>query len=132
MIDGNFSEQQLTESKLLAFQKLDRVLDPSLKGLVQFTRGYEDQRKLKLRLAALEARKEDLVFVAEKYLMSAIEKGTTSRVVFGSQNAKFDQLSSQGWDIFNPIDFLSYSYFDQWNAQAEQEQQQRQAQQASK
>ena len=34
VIDGNFSEQQLNESKLLAFQKLDKVLDPSLKGLV--------------------------------------------------------------------------------------------------
>ena len=34
VIDGNFSEQQLNESKLLAFQKLDKVLDPSLKGLI--------------------------------------------------------------------------------------------------
>jgi len=34
VIDGNFSEQQLNESKLLTFQKLDKVLDPSLKGLV--------------------------------------------------------------------------------------------------
>jgi len=119
VIDGSFSEQQLNESKLLAFQKLDKVLDPSLKGLVQFTRGYDDQRKLKLRLAALEARKEDLIFVAEKYLMSSIEKGNTSRVVFGSQSAKFDQLETEGWSIFNPIDFLSYKYFDQWTSEEE-------------
>ena len=42
LIDGRFSEQQLTEAKLLAFQKLDKVLDPSVKGLIKFTRGYED------------------------------------------------------------------------------------------
>lgn len=46
------------------------MLDPSVKGLVQFTRGYEDERKLRLRLRALEVRKEDLVYVAEKYMMS--------------------------------------------------------------
>ena len=34
VISGRFNEQQLAESKLLAFQKLDKVLDPSLKGLV--------------------------------------------------------------------------------------------------
>ena len=34
VIDGSFTQQQLNESKLLAFQKLDKVLDPSLKGLV--------------------------------------------------------------------------------------------------
>lgn len=34
LIDGKFSEQQLREAKLTAFQKLDKVLDPSMKGLV--------------------------------------------------------------------------------------------------
>jgi hypothetical protein len=70
---------------------------------------------MRLRLKALEVRKEDLIFVAEKYMMSAIEKNKTSRVVFGNQNADFKSLEAQGWNIFNPIDFLSYSYFDQFN-----------------
>ena len=72
---------------------------------------------MRLRLKALEVSKEDLVFVAEKYLMSAIEKGETSRVVFGSQNADFTHLQASGWNIHNPIDFLSYSYFDKFNNQ---------------
>lgn len=70
---------------------------------------------MRLRIKALEVTKEDLVFVAEKYLMSAFEKSNTSRVVFGSQNADFEHLEKAGWNIFNPIDFLSYSYFDQFN-----------------
>lgn len=94
---------------------MDKVVEPSLRGLVQFTRGYTDAQKMRLRLKALEVRKEDLIFVAEKYMMSAIEKNKTSRVVFGNQNADFKSLESQGWNIFNPIDFLSYSYFDQFN-----------------
>ena len=72
---------------------------------------------MKLRLRALEVRKEDLIYVAEKYLMSAFEKNKTSRVVFGSQNADFASLEKSGWNIFNPIDFLSYTYFDQFNKQ---------------
>ena len=115
MIDGKFNETMLNESKLLAFQKLDAGRDPSLKGLVQFTRGYTDEQKLKLRLRALEVTQEDLIYVAEKYMMGAIEKNATSRVVFGSQNAEFTALENDGWNIYNPIDFLSYKYFDQWN-----------------
>lgn len=85
LIDGAFSNRQIDESKLLAFQKLDKVLDPSLKGLVQFTRGYTDEQKLRLRLRALEVTKDDLIYVAEKYMMNSIENDKTSRVVFGSQ-----------------------------------------------
>jgi presequence protease len=115
IIDGNFSDRELAEAKLLAFQKLDKVVEPSLRGLVQFTRGYEQESKMRLRLKALEISRDDLVFVAQKYLMNSIEHNKTSRVVFGSQSADFKTLEDGGWNIFNPIDFLSYSYFDQFN-----------------
>jgi len=55
-----------------------------LKGLLQFTRGYTDEDKTRLRLRALDITKEDLVFVANKYMMNAVEQNQTSRVVFGS------------------------------------------------
>jgi Zn-dependent M16 (insulinase) family peptidase len=115
VLDKDFSEQQLREAKMLTFQKLDKVLEPSLKGLLAFSRGYTDEHRMKLRLRALDLTREDLVAVAEKYLIKAIENGRTSRVVFGSQQAPFDELQQQGWSVFNPIDFLSYKYFDQWN-----------------
>lgn len=70
---------------------------------------------MQLRLRALEVSKEDLVFTAQRYLMQAIEEDKTSRVVFGSQNADFTTLETEGWNVFNPIDFLSYTYFDKWN-----------------
>lgn len=93
--------------------------DPSLKGLAQFTRGYTDEQKMNMRIRALEVTKDDLVYVAQKYMMANIEEAKTSRVVFGSQAADFAPLESDGWNIFNPIDFLSYKYFDQWNAENE-------------
>ena len=95
------------------------MLDPSLKGLVQFTRGYSDESKMMLRLRALDCTKDDMVYVANKYMMSALEQDTTSRVVFGSQSSDFGPLEVDGWNISNPIDFLSYKYFDQWNDQKE-------------
>ena len=116
-MDGQFSDLELQEAKLLAFQKLDKVVDPSLKGLVQFTRDYTDEQKMSLRLKALDVTRDDLVFVAQKYLMGAIEKNQTSRVVFGSQSADFKSLEGAGWSVFNPIDFLSFKYFDQFNNQ---------------
>ena len=86
-----------------------------MKGLLQFTRGYSDEHKMQLRLRALEVSKDDLVYVAQKYLMGAIESDSTSRVVFGSQQTNFEPLEKDGWSIYNPIDFLSHKYFDKWN-----------------
>lgn len=60
-------------------------MDPSLKGLVHFTRGYSDESKMMLRLRALDCSKDDMIYVANKYMMKAVEEDTTSRVVFGSQ-----------------------------------------------
>ena len=100
---------------MLTFQKLDKVLEPSLKGLLQFSRGYTDEHRMKLRLRAMDLTREDVAAVAENYLMKAVEGGKTSRVVFGSQQAPFEELEGKGWSVFNPIDFLSYQYFEQWN-----------------
>ena len=118
LLDANFSEKDMTEAKLLTFQKLDRIQEPSLKGMLAFSRGYTDEHRMKLRLRALEVSKQDITRVAEKYMVKAIEEGKTSRVVFGSQHANLEDLQTKkGWTVHNPIDFLSYSYFDQWNKQ---------------
>jgi len=83
----------------LTFQKLDKIQDPSIKGLYAFSRGYTDDQRLKLRLRALDVTREDLVSVAEKYLAKAMEEGHTSRVVFGSQNSDFGELEGKGWVV---------------------------------
>lgn len=84
VINGNFTQQQMDESKLLAFQKLDGVVEPSTKGLARFTRDWTDEHRANLRLCALETTQADLVRVAEKYMLSQMEGQRTSRAVFGS------------------------------------------------
>lgn len=114
-VDGHFGDREMQESKLLAFQKLDQVLEPSLKGLLEFSRGYKDEHRLNLRLRALNCSKKDIQIFADKYLVSAIEKGETSRVVFGTQSLGIDELTADGWSVHNPMDFLSNTYFERWN-----------------
>ena len=53
VIDGQFGGRELDEAKLVTFQKLDKALDASLKGLLQFTRGYESADVAELRMRAL-------------------------------------------------------------------------------
>lgn len=44
-----------------------------MKGLLNFARGYTDEHRMKVRMRALDLDKNDIVDVAEKYLMKAIE-----------------------------------------------------------
>ena len=74
----------MDESKLLTFQKLDAVVEPSTRGLAMFKRGWSDAHRADLRLRALETTQADLVRVAEKYILSQMDANNTSRVVFGS------------------------------------------------
>lgn len=114
IIEGKFNLRDMQEAKLLAFQKLDKVLEPSYKGLLEFTRGYSDEHRLMLRLKALDCSKADLQDFAEKYIMKAIEEGKTSRVVFGSQyeSKELIELQQDGWIAQNPMEFLSNEYFE--------------------
>ena len=43
VIDGNFTQQQIDESKLLVFQRVDRDPAPQEKGLASFTKGKTDE-----------------------------------------------------------------------------------------
>lgn len=67
--DGEFGSAQLREAKLLTFQRLDKVVDAANKGLTDFTRGFSDEDRMKLRLRVLDINKDELQFVAENYLM---------------------------------------------------------------
>ena len=44
-------------------------------------------------------------------MLSAIEAGETSRLVFGSQNVSLTDLAGEGWSVQNPMEFLSSKYF---------------------
>jgi len=106
---GRFSDQQLKEAKLTAFQRIDKVLEPSLKGLLEFTRGeaYSDLNRSKMRLRALDASPKDLQHLSENLLLSQIEQGKTAQVVFGNANEAFDNLEKDGWRVLQPVSDLA-------------------------
>ena len=55
-----FSERQLEHAKLTTFQKLDKVIEPSLKGMLEFARGYTDTERSNHRLKALTCSIDDI------------------------------------------------------------------------
>jgi presequence protease len=109
-----FSEKQLEQAKLATFQRLDKILEPSLKGMLLFTRGYTDEQRASHRLRVLECSKDEVSKFAEETLMTQLEKGQTSRVVFGAQLSESDELKKNGWKIEKPLEFLSSSYFEKY------------------
>jgi len=58
--EGKFSDGELDQAKIAAFSRMDKVLDPSLKGLLNFTRGYDDEHRLKTRLRAIDISKQEI------------------------------------------------------------------------
>lgn len=112
--DMEFDDKQLEQAKLATFQKFDKVLEPSLKGMLHFTRGYTDEDRSNHRITALDCNKE-LVSDMAKTIMAQLEKGNSSRVVFGAQLNEDDEIRSNGWKVEKPLEFLSSSYFDKYN-----------------
>lgn len=50
-------------------------------------------------------------------MMSAVESGETSRVVFGAQadEERLNDFVSDGWSVYEPMDFLSSKMFEKEN-----------------
>jgi hypothetical protein len=69
---------------------MDKVLEPSLKGMLEFTRGYSDEMKMNHRLKALSCTREEISIMAEQVIMKRLEEGETARVVFGGVDGTKD------------------------------------------
>lgn len=70
-----------------------------------------------MRLRALDCSKTDIQQFVQKYMMSAVESGETSRVVFGAQadEERLNDFVSDGWSVYEPMDFLSSKMFEKEN-----------------
>jgi len=51
--------------------------------------------------------KEDLKRVTSEYLMTPLQKGLTSRVIFGTEEVDKAKLREQGWKVDRPIHSVS-------------------------
>jgi Zn-dependent M16 (insulinase) family peptidase len=104
---GEMTNQDIKDSKISLFAKVDRVVEPQNKGLRKWVYGITDDMRDEYRKRLLDVSKQDLVDVAEKYLYTSVKKGETSQVIFGSQNNDLETLMQRGWKIERPVEELS-------------------------
>lgn len=107
--EGKFDLQDIIDAKIFSFSVLDKIINPSNKGLIGFLRGVTEEERNEFRKNLLQVTKEDLVEVAKKVFIPQIVDNRTARVVFG--NPEFDAQENDEWEIVNSFDFLSESYF---------------------
>ncbi|GAB1608745.1 presequence protease, mitochondrial-like [Argonauta hians] len=73
-VSGQFTDQHLDEAKLSYFQQIDKPVPPSGKGLSYFLHQLTDDLRQTNRDRVFAATKQDLVEVANKYLLSAPDR----------------------------------------------------------
>eukprot|EP00475_Leptophrys_vorax_P010374 TRINITY_DN1697_c2_g1_i2.p1 TRINITY_DN1697_c2_g1~~TRINITY_DN1697_c2_g1_i2.p1 ORF type:complete len:541 (-),score=142.45 TRINITY_DN1697_c2_g1_i2:31-1653(-) len=93
-----FTEQNVNEALLKLFSSLDSPTGPSQKGMGYFTSRISKEMALRNRQRLLSVTRDQLVDVAERYLVKAFESGSTKAVVVG--RADGDSLPSpEQWTI---------------------------------
>ena len=55
----------------------------------------------------LDATADDMIDVAQRYILDAMEKDKTSKVIFGAKNENLDIFVSRDWKIERFIEGLS-------------------------
>eukprot|EP00331_Platyophrya_macrostoma_P017885 CAMPEP_0176471264 /NCGR_PEP_ID=MMETSP0127-20121128/41032_1 /TAXON_ID=938130 /ORGANISM="Platyophrya macrostoma, Strain WH" /LENGTH=556 /DNA_ID=CAMNT_0017865885 /DNA_START=137 /DNA_END=1807 /DNA_ORIENTATION=- len=104
---GEMSEGDIKDAKMGVFARIDKVVEPQHKGMFELLGGVTTEMRQQYRTRLLEVKHQDLVDVAQKYLLESIKKGETSQVIFGSQNNNLEGLMSRGWKIEQPVEGLS-------------------------
>jgi len=88
---GNITDQDVEEGQLRVFQKLDDPVQPGYRGLRPFLSGIDDEAYREHRIRVKNVKKEDLVRMAEKYL---IEPKMSGRTLIGPAQTGLQDL---GW-----------------------------------
>lgn len=115
---GRFTDNDLNEAKLYVFSSLDQVTAPQNKGLEMFIRNITRKERNLFRKRLLETTKEEVISVSKKYFVEQLERGITSRVIFGNvneepQNEIDEYFANENWDIINSMSFLSEEHFEE-------------------
>ena len=112
--EGKFTDQDIKDAKIYTFSIVDKIINPSNKGLEMFLRNLDENSRNTFRNRLINTTRDDVIEVCTKYLVPQLENGTTSRVVFGnvSDNALTGMFDSSEWEFVESLDFLSEKYFD--------------------
>jgi Zn-dependent M16 (insulinase) family peptidase len=115
---GRFSDNDIKEAKLYIFSDIDQVTTPQNKGLEMFFKDVTPKERDEFRKRLLNVTRDDIKEVTNKYFIEQIERGLSSRVLFGNVsengiNMVDDHFIEDGWDFINPMKFLSEEYFEE-------------------
>lgn len=88
-------------AKMKLFSKLDSVIKPENIGTADFYYGLTDKSFENYRLKCLEVNKNDIIRVAEKYLLNPLLENKSSKVIFGSNDNDLNDLKEKNWNVIN-------------------------------
>ena len=101
ILSNLISEEMIEGAKMKLFSKLDSVIKPEDKGTADFYFGLTDKYFENYRLNCLKVNKNDIIRVAEEYLLKPLSENKTSKVIFGSNDNDLDDLKEKNWNIIN-------------------------------
>ncbi|GMG12531.1 unnamed protein product [[Candida] boidinii] len=90
--NGEISLEDLDQSKLTIFQKVDAPISVDQEGMSMFNYGIDDEVRQERREALLEVELEDVIESAQKYVT-----GNTSESIIGS--TKESEPEMKGWSV---------------------------------
>ena len=102
-----FRDQDLDESKMSMFGRMDKPVAPHRKGFGRWLSkiDYEDWQTYRKQLLAVT--RDDIIEVSEKYMLDALKKDQTSKVVFGTMKGDLESLMERGWKVERFVENLS-------------------------
>ena len=81
LTQGSFTEEDINEAKLSVFQSVDHPITPESKGNNLFLRKVSQEDRHQFRLRLLDVTRQDLIRVADKYLLNRTTEGSGSAII---------------------------------------------------
>ncbi|OXU19286.1 hypothetical protein TSAR_002748 [Trichomalopsis sarcophagae] len=93
----NISDSEIVEAKLGLFQKIDAPVAPGSRGMTKFTNGlsYDDIQHHREQIKAVS--REQLLYVAKKYLSPDASNVKVGRALIGPHNPDLKSRHSENW-----------------------------------
>ncbi|KZC11558.1 PREDICTED: presequence protease, mitochondrial [Dufourea novaeangliae] len=101
LLNYSFSQSDIDEAKLGVFQRIDAPTPPSNRGMIKFTHGITDNDIQEYRQQLKAVTKDQLVYVAKKYLEPGQKDIRVGRALIGPVNRDLLSRHSENWVIQN-------------------------------
>ncbi|XP_033327237.2 presequence protease, mitochondrial isoform X2 [Megalopta genalis] len=97
----SISQSDIDEAKLGVFQRIDVPIPPSNRGMIKFIQNITDDDIQNYRQQLKAVTKDQLVYVAEKYLEPGQKNIRVGRALIGPDNSDLLNRHSENWIIQN-------------------------------